>query len=420
MKDENSGLEFDGERPNGTLTIYKDGSILVNSRFDDGSTYIKLPNETIFEKDDKSIGSYEDWHTNGEGKITMYLNRNEKALFGTKNFLDYLIFAYNYGVQDKTDSKSLPELIKEKEQSGEFSKLYLTETLKKEIDIAIGYMNVKEALTQSQMQSLIPVYQTTAPNVLDVFLNESTYRDDYDKYVAYEEIYNSLPEDTYKDYLVIPNYVRHKDGTLEPITIISETAFFRGEDSPKPCVFSRGNTIDTLEGGSVIIPEGIKELEASAFSFCGLNSISFPTTLELLGSSSLMFNKLNKIFLPASLKKIDLGAFAISGIKGDLLIPKSVQSIGIGAFIFTNEYKDFDNNITKVVFEKDSVIETIGESAFNGNPITELVLPSSIKTVDNLAFYTKTLKSVIIERAEGDDLSIGVDAFANATIEYRP
>ena len=92
LKDENNGLEFDGERPNGTITIYNDGSVLLNSKFEDGSTYIKLPNEDTLDTEDKSIGSYENWEVDKDGKIK-YLSKHDKSIIGAKNFLDYLFIS---------------------------------------------------------------------------------------------------------------------------------------------------------------------------------------------------------------------------------------------------------------------------------------------------------------------------------------
>ena len=422
LKDENNGLEFDGERPNGTITIYNDGSVLLNSKFEDGSTYIKLPNEDTLDTEDKSIGSYENWEVDKDGKIK-YLSKHDKSIIGAKNFLDYLFFAYEYGITDKTGSKSLQELIKEKEKSGELTNLYLTENLQKEVDIVINDMNVAGALTPSQIQSLVVGYQTTAPNVLDVFLNKDTHKEKYENYVAYQEIYNSLPKDLHESgYLVIPNQVKQKDGTLKKVTTIATDSFVRDTgDHIVNDLSTHEGEISTLKGGvNVVISEGITTIEDAGFHLCALNSISLPTTLEIIGENSFWFNKLDNIYLPSALKEIDDAAFAFAGIKGELLIPKSVQSIGSSAFQFTDEYNEYNNNITKLVFEEGSVIETIGIAAFAHNPITELTLPPSIKTIGKNAFYTENLKSVIIEKAEGDNLTIGTDAFGTATVEYRP
>ena len=89
---------------------------------------------------------------------------------------------------------------------------------------------------------------------------------------------------------------------------------------------------------SVIIPEGVTTIEPQAFHRCfNMTSIQFPSTLRTIGSDAFRnCCSLKEIVLPEGLKNIEAGAFTacscIPGIKIDIRIPASVESIGEKAF----------------------------------------------------------------------------------------
>lgn len=115
---------------------------------------------------------------------------------------------------------------------------------------------------------------------------------------------------------------------------------------------------DTGVTGTLKLPEHLTEIDSSAFYHCGkLNGeLKLPDTVKEIGGFA--FNRCGftgKLELPASLEKIGNDAFeSCSGLTGKLTFPSKMNEI------------DF--------------------SIFHGTGITEVVIPSSIKTVRDFAF----------------------------------
>ena len=116
---------------------------------------------------------------------------------------------------------------------------------------------------------------------------------------------------------------------------------------------------------SVTIPEGVTAIGVLAFQSCNLNALTLPESLETIGSYAFDGNSLLKsVNIPAKVKTIELQAFYNCGLT-DLVIPEGVQAIG--------------------------------DSAFGHNPLQNLTLPSTIKSISNYAFncYSDNLRSII-------------------------
>lgn len=126
---------------------------------------------------------------------------------------------------------------------------------------------------------------------------------------------------------------------------------------------------DTGVTGTLKLPEHLTEIDSSAFYHCGkLNGeLKLPDTVKEIGGFA--FNSCGftgKLELPASLEKIGNDAFeSCSGLTGKLTFPSKMNEI------------DF--------------------SIFHGTGITEVVIPSSIKTVRDFAFNScMNLKKVYL------------------------
>lgn len=115
---------------------------------------------------------------------------------------------------------------------------------------------------------------------------------------------------------------------------------------------------DTGVTGTLKLPEHLTEIDSSAFYHCG---------------------KLNgELKLPGTVKEIGGFAFHSCGFTGKLELPASLENIGNDAF-------EFCSGLTgKLTFP--SKMNEIDFSIFHGTGITEVVIPSSIKTVRNFAF----------------------------------
>lgn len=159
---------------------------------------------------------------------------------------------------------------------------------------------------------------------------------------------------------------------------------------------------------AIVLPKGLKEIGNSAFYNCtSLKSITIPSTVQSVGIGAfygceqletaiieadlteipeLMFylsESLKTVNLPESI--VSIGADAFNGCplqmdNGILVIPSNVKTIGERAFSTST------SNITSIQFPEG--LEEIGESAFyNIKKIREVVLPSSLKKMNDSPFY---------------------------------
>lgn len=126
---------------------------------------------------------------------------------------------------------------------------------------------------------------------------------------------------------------------------------------------------DTGVTGTLKLPEHLTEIDSSAFYHCG---------------------KLNgELKLPDTVKEIGGFAFHSCGFTGKLELPVSLENIGNDAF-------EFCSGLTgKLTFP--SKMNEINSSIFHETGITEVVIPSSIKTVRDGAFNScMNLKKVYL------------------------
>lgn len=126
---------------------------------------------------------------------------------------------------------------------------------------------------------------------------------------------------------------------------------------------------DTGVTGTLKLPEHLTEIDSLAFYHCG---------------------KLNgELKLPDTVKEIGGFAFNSCGFTGKLELPASLENIGNDAF------ESCSGLTGKLTFP--SKMNEIDFSIFHGTGITEVVIPSSIKTVRDFAFEScMNLKKVYL------------------------
>lgn len=123
-----------------------------------------------------------------------------------------------------------------------------------------------------------------------------------------------------------------------------------------------------------------------------------------------MSSKITAVNLPNSIKTIEQQAFSQCNNLSDIVIPDTVTEIKEGAFMNAALLANvkLSNNISKIaanLFNRchllttivipDQVVE-IGEGAFNQSGLTEIRIPSNVKTIKNFAFYkAPNLRNVI-------------------------
>lgn len=184
----------------------------------------------------------------------------------------------------------------------------------------------------------------------------------------------------------------------------------------------------------VIMGKSLHSIGPEAFYQCSsLKYISFPSTLKEIGDSAFVNCGLLSVRLNEGLKKLDREAFSTCRFLERIELPSSLQVIGVGALglvdrislksgnkFFTVQdnvlfnkaktkliYYAYSNKSTKYVVPK--TVRVIGEDAITNDNLKTLVLPDSLRTIDNGAIsICDNLTNVVM----GKNLqSIGSAAF---------
>ena len=422
-EDDIKKLGLKGSKPaDGIITIDKKGNIYLEAIYGE-IIYVKLPNEEKITKNPMVIGDYNEWVTDGNGTITNY---NENELDNPSKILEvfyvYIHTTSLYALRNEETefeykfdyTKDLYENIKLMEQEFEIDRTNLPIEFNKEIDIIIDFYNTDRALSDTEVFDLFYNNKDKIPYAVD-FIDAYLAGGDITQTKAYKFV-------NVNDTFIVPNYVKHDDGSLEKITSIAENSI---ASTSSFCP-------QAIRNKQLIIPYGIENIGANNFHTCLLNNVVFASTVKTIGNHSFAFNKLSSVLLPRALETIGETSFEYNNISGELIIPNNVSFIGWGAFHSTELTQDNcndsylcdivgqKNEINQVIFEEGSKIEIVAANAFKDNPLTTLTIPGSIREIGNFAFDSNTLTSVTIKRAQGSDLSVGYTSFGSANVTYQP
>lgn len=171
---------------------------------------------------------------------------------------------------------------------------------------------------------------------------------------------------------------------------------------------------DCVNLKSVTIGQNVTKIGESTFRGCsGLTEITLPFIGEASGASGYI-GVFGYIF-GYTTTKVDGVTWQYNDSKNGstgnfyyYYIPSSLKSVTIESKDYTIPYSAFFmcKNITNVVLKR---VTAIGESAFNNSGITSVVIPDTVKSIGEKAFYScKKLTNVTI----GNNVtSIGKDAF---------
>ena len=128
-----------------------------------------------------------------------------------------------------------------------------------------------------------------------------------------------------------------------------------------------------------VIPSGITEIAASAFSRSGILSIEIPSTVKVIHKNAFfMCEDLQSVLLHAGLETIGECAFQHCKSLSEIIIPGTVKEIGNLAFHFCK-------SLRKAVLNDG--IEIIGNNAFDTcESLSEITIPGTVKEIGKDAF----------------------------------
>jgi hypothetical protein len=174
--------------------------------------------------------------------------------------------------------------------------------------------------------------------------------------------------------------IRFYDGEIfnEQIEIDNQTMYVE-------CIFANGITFSA----------DITEIIDTLLYKCMINGpIIFPDNITKIGIRSFYECKLseNELILSKNLKYISNDAFYNSSFGKNLYIPKSIEYIGNNAFAKCN-------NVISVIFDNDSIIDTINTKTFyNCLMLETVILPININIIHRSAFskcpFLKTIDNI--------------------------
>jgi len=199
----------------------------------------------------------------------------------------------------------------------------------------------------------------------------------------------------------------------KPVTVIGAKAFF-----------NNGKLM------TLVLPEGLLRIEAEAFSYSPLSSVTLPSTLQYigrrafyecrnlkqvslpaglteLGESAFCSTNLEQVAFPPGLSVIPVSAFQYCLSLRSVVIPVTVQEIGNSAFRTCG--------LTSIVFaDRGGNDITLGEACFAGNlGLRECILPEGITTLPKnmLAGYNKGCIELPAIRIPASVTSLGSRVF---------
>ena len=190
---------------------------------------------------------------------------------------------------------------------------------------------------------------------------------------------------------------------LRKIVLVHEN----GTRTIKKWVITRGDDIDPSPDGSIVIPEGVTDIEDYTFSDCtSLKSVVIPESVTQIGNGVFSgCTSLESVVIPESVTQIGDRVFSDCTSLKSVVIPESVTQIG-------DEIFNGCTSLESVVIPES--VTQIGNGVFSDcTSLKSVVIPESVTQIGEFAFSDCTsLKSVDISSGT----NIGFNAFNNTNI----
>lgn len=185
---------------------------------------------------------------------------------------------------------------------------------------------------------------------------------------------------------------------------------------------------------SIKIPDSITVFKNRCFSFTAIKNIVLPSNLTAIGESCfLQCKSLQSITIPEGITTIEDSTFQNCSSLSSVYLPNSLSSIKSSAFrsctslqsisipnnvttIMDNAFK-FCSSLSTLNISKDCNLQTIGNEAFYGIKISELLIPKNVNLIGQNAFYNiETLQSITFYGTQAESkVTIRPYAFAMNT-----
>lgn len=190
-----------------------------------------------------------------------------------------------------------------------------------------------------------------------------------------------------KDFIKITGYQGEKNTELLPEsteTGLPVTVLGRRRGSHKSKKLDYGNL------NKICLPEGIIEIEDSAFSFTYLREINFPSTLKKIGEKAFLMTELKEVIMLDGPTVLEGYAFMQCMHLAKVRLANSIREIKDSTFC---------NCVNLVELKLPSHLEVIEENAFHGcHSLKEINVPKTLKKVEDRAFcYCNELKKITLE-----------------------
>ncbi len=183
--------------------------------------------------------------------------------------------------------------------------------------------------------------------------------------------------------VIIPDKLFNQD-----VKVIGYNAFYP-DSNDEDCKFPK------IE--SVILPNGLEEIEPWAFHGNNIEKIDLPNSLNIIGEYAFYDNKIKSICIPNKIEEIEEGAFCDNSLN-EVILSNSIKKIRKHAFE--------DNKIKNI--EIPESVKVIYEGAFENNEIENIEIPESVDVIDIYAFKDNKIESIALL---GNKIEIGVGAF---------
>ncbi len=198
--------------------------------------------------------------------------------------------------------------------------------------------------------------------------------------------------------------------------------FSSGENTGK--LYLNGKLVTDL-----MVPDSISKLKANVFKgFECITSVSLPMGIKSIGSEAFSgCNGITSVKLPDGIEKIEYGAFQYCENLSEINIPQSLTRIGESAFSDCNSLKNVCissiESWCNMKFGDEwsfwehisSPLEKALEVQINGETVTDLIIPDTVKTIKDYVFKDcHGIKSVTIPSSIK---KIGKNVFYNSGFE---